>query len=48
MIARALAKDSKIIAADEPTGNLDSKRESKLELLYEISKKAVIVVSHNW
>ncbi|MDD3171803.1 MAG: ABC transporter ATP-binding protein, partial [Bacilli bacterium] len=49
-IARALAKDSIIIAADEPTGNLDSKSGKQIiELLYEISKeKLVIVVSHNY
>ena len=49
-IARALAKDSSIIAADEPTGNLDSKSGKQIfELLYEISKeKLVIVVSHNY
>ncbi len=49
-IARALAKDSSIIAADEPTGNLDSKSGKQIiELLYEISKeKLVVVVSHNY
>lgn len=49
-IARALAKDSSIIAADEPTGNLDSKSGKQIiELLHEISKeKLVVVVSHNY
>ena len=49
-IARCLAKDSPIIIADEPTGNLDSKNaKSVLKLLYEISKyKLVIVVTHNF
>lgn len=49
-IARCLAKDTPIIIADEPTGNLDSKNaKSVLKLLYEISKyKLVIVVTHNF
>lgn len=49
-IARCLAKDTSIIIADEPTGNLDSKNaKSVLKLLYEISKyKLVIVVTHNF
>lgn len=48
-IARALIKDPKIILADEPTGNLDSKTGKEvLELLKEVSKdKLVIVVSHD-
>lgn len=48
-IARALVKDPKIILADEPTGNLDSKTSKQvMELLKEISKeKLVIVVSHD-
>jgi len=49
-IARALAKDTPIILADEPTGNLDSKSSCEvLKLLSEISKeKLVIVVTHNY
>jgi ABC-type lipoprotein export system ATPase subunit len=49
-IARALAKDTPIIIADEPTGNLDSKSaEEIMALLSEISKdKLVIVVTHNY
>ena len=49
VIARALAKDSPIILADEPTGNLDSKSSKEIiELLHEVSKdKLVIVVTHN-
>ncbi len=49
-IARALAKDTPIIVADEPTGNLDSESaKSIVELLSNISKdKLVIVVTHNY
>ncbi len=49
-IARALAKDTDIIVADEPTGNLDSvSAEGIVELLSEISRdKLVIVVTHNY
>ena len=48
-IARALAKDSKIILADEPTGNLDNKTTKQiLDILQEISKtRLVLIVSHN-
>ena len=50
VIARALAKDSPIILADEPTGNLDSKSsEEILSLMYELSKdKLVIIVTHDY
>jgi len=50
VIARALAKDCPIIAADEPTGNLDSDSAKQImELLHEISKdKLVIVVTHDF
>jgi len=49
-IARALAKDTPVIIADEPTGNLDSESAKEvLELLSNISKeKLVIVVTHNY
>lgn len=49
-IARALAKETPIIVADEPTGNLDSKAaKSIINLLKEVSKdKLVIVVTHNF
>ncbi len=50
VIARALAKNCPIIAADEPTGNLDSESAKQIiELLHEISKdKLVIVVTHDF
>ncbi|MBQ8356728.1 MAG: ABC transporter ATP-binding protein [Clostridia bacterium] len=50
VIARALAKDSPIILADEPTGNLDSVTSAEIiELLREVSRdKLVIVVTHNF
>ena len=49
VIARALAKDSPVILADEPTGNLDVKASKEVAaLLKEVSKdKLVIVVTHN-
>ena len=48
-IARALIKDSRVILADEPTGNLDSKN---TKLIFDILKEAakdrlVVVVSHD-
>jgi len=50
VIARALAKDSPIILADEPTGNLDSATSKEIiELLREVSRdKLLIVVTHNF
>ena len=50
VIARALAKDSPIILADEPTGNLDSESAKEvIALLKEVSAdKLVIVVTHNF
>ena len=44
-IARALANQPKIIFADEPTGNLDSKNSQKVfELLKELSSQNITVV----
>ena len=49
-IARALAKNTGIIIADEPTGNLDSETGRQIvELLKELSKDSlVIMVTHNY
>ncbi len=49
-IARALAKNTDIIVADEPTGNLDSETgEQIIQLLEKLSKdKLVIMVTHNY
>ena len=48
-IARALVRDSKLILADEPTGNLDERTTKQiLTLLKEVSKdRLVVIVSHN-
>lgn len=50
VIARALAKDSPIILADEPTGNLDSATSAEIiDLLHEVSRdKLLIMVTHNF
>ena len=50
VIARALSKDSPIILADEPTGNLDSQSSKEIiELLSEVSKdKLLIIVTHSF
>ncbi len=49
-IARALAKNTGIIVADEPTGNLDSETGDQIiALLKELSKdRLVIMVTHNY
>ncbi len=50
-IGRALMSESKILLADEPTGNLDSKNSNEIiNLLKEYNKKnkqTIILVTHN-
>ncbi|MPM63130.1 putative ABC transporter ATP-binding protein [bioreactor metagenome] len=50
-IARSLSYDSKIILADEPTGNLDSDTENEIlkifKKLAKEEKKCVIIVTHS-
>lgn len=49
-IARALAKNTGIIVADEPTGNLDTETGNQIiQLLKELSRdRLVIMVTHNY
>ena len=49
-IARALAKNTKIIVADEPTGNLDAENGKQvMELLSKLAEdRLVLVVTHNY
>lgn len=49
-IARALAKDSPILVADEPTGNLDPENSAKvMELLAKAAKdRLVILITHEF
>jgi spermidine/putrescine transport system ATP-binding protein len=48
-IARALVKNPKVIIADEPTGNLDTKnRDVVMDILKELSKdRLVLIVTHD-
>jgi len=49
-IARALANDPPIIAADEPTGNLDSKTADAVFVLFEklvAAGKTIVMVTHD-
>lgn len=50
-IARALVNNPSILLADEPTGNLDSKRSAEIgEILTKLNKekkKTIIMVTHN-
>ncbi len=50
VIARALVTDSKILACDEPTGNLDYKSgKDIIDLIKEVAKdKLVLIVTHNF
>ena len=48
-IARSLANDPEVILADEPTGNIDSKTETKImDFLIKLNKegKTIIIVTH--
>ena len=51
VIARALLNSPKIILADEPTGNLDSKMGAEvMELLHKLNKedgRTIVMVTHN-
>lgn len=50
-IARALAKETDVIVADEPTGNLDVENgKAIMAILHELAKenKLVLVVTHNY
>lgn len=49
-IARALAKETSVIVADEPTGNLDSQSaQGIIQLLKELAEnRLIIVVTHNF
>lgn len=49
-IARALAKNTEVIVADEPTGNLDAENGRQIMALFaELAKeRLVIIVTHNY
>ncbi len=50
-VARALANDPRVILADEPTGNLDTKNSGRafrlLEKIVQDERKALLLVTHN-
>ena len=47
-IARALANEPKLILADEPTGNLDTKAsENVIEILRNLDNTSVVIVTHD-
>ena len=50
-VARALMNDPKVVLADEPSGNLDSKSAEKLHELFfklrELNNQTFIIVTHN-
>ena len=50
-IARALVNRPEILLADEPTGNLDTKRSGEIgEVLQDLNKNAgltIVMVTHN-
>ncbi len=50
VIARALASNARILACDEPTGNLDSETGNEIiQLIKEVAKdKLVLIVTHNY
>ena len=50
-IARAIVGDPKIVLADEPTGNLDSKMgQEVMDILHQLNKedgRTIVMVTHN-